>query len=146
LNGGQEHSQPTTPRSEQVTSARSGKPSPKPTEASLGLHASAKLRERLIAEIKSLSSTEQAAEWVRQSLPEKNRLRASDAAQVEAVFEAQLARLTAFGRLEVDVRETNAVERSAAQTLEADAQSNESSDPIPQKTIDKSVLALPEPP
>jgi hypothetical protein len=32
-----------------------------------------------------LSSSDQAAEWARQSLPEKNRLRASDAMQVEGI-------------------------------------------------------------
>jgi ERF superfamily len=147
-NGGgplSERGQPATfPRPGQVTS-RGGKPLPKPTEASLGLHASAKLRERLIAEIKSFGSGEQAAEWARRSLPEKNRLRASDAAEVEAVFEAKLAQLTAFGGPEVDVQDTASVERSAAQALEADQQSDDLNDPIHQKTIDKSALALAEP-
>ncbi len=92
LNGGRELGQQATPRPEHATSARSGKPLPKQAEASLGLHASAKLRERLIAEIRCLSSTEDAAEWVRQSLPEKNRLRASDAAHVETAFEMKLGR------------------------------------------------------
>jgi ERF superfamily len=146
-NGGgplSEHGKPATfPQPGQVTS-RGGKPLPKPTEATLGLHASAKLRERLIAEINSFGSGEQAAEWARQSLPEKNRLRASDAAEVEAVFEAKLAQLTAFAGPEVDIQDTASVERSA-QDLEAKSQSDDSSDPTHQKTIDKSALALPEP-
>jgi hypothetical protein len=148
-NGGgglSEHGRPATPPGPgQVTSRRGGKPPPKPTEATLGLHASAKLGERLIAEIRGLDSAEEAAEWVRQSLSEKNRLRAPDAAQVEAVFEAQLARLTAFGGPEVDVREASLVERSAAQVLKADPQSDDSTDPTRQTTIDKSALTFPEP-
>jgi ERF superfamily len=135
----------TSPRPGLVTSGRGGKLWPKLTEATLGLHASAKLRERLIAGINSLGSSEQVAEWVRQSLPEKNRLRASHATHVEAVFEAKLAQLTAFGGSEVDVREASLVERSAAQTLEADPQSDDSTDPTRQTTIDKSALAFPEP-
>jgi len=58
-----------------------------------GLHASAKLRERLIVEIRELESEEDAAKWAQQSLAEKNRLRASDAAQVEASFATKLADL-----------------------------------------------------
>ena len=59
----------------------------------LGLHASAKLRERLILEIRELRSGENAAKLAEQNLAEKNRLRASDAAQVEASFETKLADL-----------------------------------------------------
>jgi hypothetical protein len=59
----------------------------------LGLHASAKLREHLLAEIKELGSGEDAAKWVHQNLSAKNRLRASDATQVEALFAARLAKV-----------------------------------------------------
>jgi ERF superfamily len=72
LHGGPEHAQRPTSGPERPTSARSSKLAPKQPEAILGLHASAKLRERLIAEIRSLRSPEEAAEWVRQSLQEKN--------------------------------------------------------------------------
>ena len=97
VNGGRERRLQATPRPEQAISAGSSKQAPtKQPEGNLGLHASAKLRERLIIEIRRLSSTDHAAEWVRQSLPEKNRLRAPDAAQVEAMFEAKLAHLAAF--------------------------------------------------
>ena len=72
LNGGREKGPQASPPPEQATSARSSKQAPaKQLEANLGLHASAKLRERLVAEIRLLSSTEHAAEWVRQSLVEK---------------------------------------------------------------------------
>ena len=96
-NGGREQRPHAILRQEQATSARvSNRVPSKQPEASLGLHASAKLRERLISEIRRLSSTEHAAEWVRRSLPEKCRLRTSDTAQLEAVFEAQTRTLGGF--------------------------------------------------
>jgi hypothetical protein len=144
LNGGPEDGQQATPRSEQVTSARGGKPASKQAQASLGLYASAKLRERLTAEIRRLGSTEGAAEWVRQSLPEKNCLRASDAAQVEAVFEAKLTHLTTFSTEEGESEEVNSVERPMAPRSEADTRSDESSGLTRWKAVDKSVLTLPE--
>ena len=141
LHGGREHDQQAAARPD-TTSARNGKPAPKQAEAILGLHASAKLRERLIAEIRCLSSPEDAAEWVRQSLPEKNRLRASDAAQVEAIFEAKLAQLTAFSRREPNPRRPPG--EFGVPTPEVDLQSDESRGPSP-GGIDKCVLTLPEP-
>jgi hypothetical protein len=135
LNGGREHAQPANPRPEQTISGRSTKPAPRPVDASLGLHASAKLRERLIVEIKSLDSAEQATEWVRRGLADKDRLRASDAAQVEAAFAAKLDRLT-DGTLGVAVQRTDPVERLAVA---------ETSGSGHQKAIDKSVLTLAEP-
>jgi hypothetical protein len=116
---------------------------PKPAEASLGLHASAKLRERLILEIGRLSTSDGAAEWEGQNLPEKNRLRAADAAQVEAGFEAKLAQLTAFSSAAIEVQQVTSVDRSARLASKTNSRPDESSDRS--KTIDKSVLALPEP-
>ena len=144
LNGGRELGQQATPRPEHATSARSGKPPPKQAEASLGLHASAKLRERLIAEIRCLSSTEDAAEWVRQSLPEKNRLRASDAAHVETAFEMKLAEVMASGD-KSSTQVTTSAEHSASSTPKTDLQSDNARGPSRQDRIDKGVLTLPEP-
>lgn len=140
-----EHGPPATPRSGQGTFGRSGKPSPKPTEASLGLHASAKLREQLLAAIRGLSSPEEAAEWVRQGLAEKGRLRASDAAQVEAGFEAKLARLTAFSPAAAEAEGEHAGARSAVPEPERALRSDEAGTRSNWQAIDKSVLALPEP-
>jgi hypothetical protein len=137
--------QQATSRPEQVTIGRSRKPAPKQAEAILGLHASAKLREQLVSEIRRLRSPEDAAEWVRRSLPEKGHLRASDAAQVEAVFEAKLAQLTAFSAAGAEAQEANTVELPASPTTEADFPSDESKGSFRQKVIDKSVLGLPEP-
>ena len=145
LNGGREHARQAAARPEQASLARSGRPAPKQAEASLGLHASAKLRERLIAEIRRLSSTEDAAEWVRQGLPDKNRLRASDAGQVEAIFEAKLAQLTAFSTAGAEAPEAAPNELAASPVSEADLQSDQSRGPSQGKAIDKSALTLPEP-
>ena len=82
LNGGGQR----TGKSE-VTPPRAETPKAPTANPVLGLHASAKLRERLILEIRELRSGEHAAKWAEQSLAEKNWLRASDAAQVEASFE-----------------------------------------------------------
>ena len=142
-NGGRVQNPPATLGPEPATSARNGKQAPsKQPEGNLGLHASAKLRESLIAEIRRLSSTDHAAEWVRQNLPEKNRLRAPDAAQVEAIFEAKLAHLTAFDTTGVERREAGSVERLIASPAETDS---ETDDPIGRNSVDKSVLTLPEP-
>jgi hypothetical protein len=145
LRGGREHDQQAAARPEQPVSARNSKPALKPAEAILGLHASAKLRERLIAEIRCLSSPEEAAEWVRQSLPEKNRLRASDATQVEATFEAKLAQIPTFRAAGATTQSENAVQQPACPTSEVDLQPDESRGPFRQGAIDKGVLALPEP-
>ena len=87
LNARQQHSPAETKPHRQV------KPKPPTATPTLGLHASAKLREHLLAEIKELGSGEDAAKWAHQNLAVKNRLRASDAAQVEALFAAKLAKI-----------------------------------------------------
>jgi hypothetical protein len=133
----------------QASGDREEAPSPRPSklaparqpEGNLGLHGSAKLRERLIAEIKLLASAEEASEWVRQRLIEKNRLRASDAIQVEAAFAAKLACWEAFNAGAGEVAPLSDVEGSQAQTEE----SVPLSDDPHRVPIDKSVLNLPEP-
>ena len=92
-----------------------------------------------------LRSPEDAAEWVRQRLPEKSRLRASDAAQVESVFEAKLEQITAFRAAGATTQAANAVQQPASPTSEVDLQSDELRGPFRQGAIDKGVLALPEP-
>jgi hypothetical protein len=145
LNVQREHDQPATSRLGQAASGRSGKPSPKPTKASLGLHASAQLRERLVAEIRGLNSAEEAAGWTRLNLSEKNRLRAPDAAQVEAIFEAKLAQLAAPGAAGPEVERAGSPEQLVAPTPEADSQRNEWSHLPDRNPVDKSILTLPEP-
>ena len=144
LNGGRELAQQVIMRQEQPTSGRNGKPAPKQAESSLGLHASAKLRKHLIVEIRGLGSAENAAKS-RQRLAEKNRLRTSDAAQVEAIFEAKLALLTVLSAAGAETLEADSNEPTASPVSEPDLRSDQSRGPSPQKAIDKSVLTLPEP-
>ena len=75
----------------ETTPRREAKPKLPTASPILGLHASAKLREQLLAEVKELGSGEDAANWANRNLAAKNRLRPSDAAQVEALFAAKLA-------------------------------------------------------
>jgi len=111
----------------------------------LGLHASAKLRERLIVEIGALGSSDDAAKWVRQSLAEKNRLRASDAAHVEANFETKLAELATTGTDVAQARQLSLTETRDCAAMEPNTNANHSNERAHSHAIDKSALALPEP-
>ena len=84
----------------------------------------------LAAEIKELGSGEDAAKWVHQNLSAKNRLRASDATQVEALFAARLAKVATSS-----VQEPQERMPARASLLQAPNRSG----------IDKSELSLPEP-
>jgi hypothetical protein len=111
----------------------------------LGLHASAKLRERLILEIGELRSGEDAAKWAEQNLAEKNRLRASDAAHVEAIFETKLAELATPGTQAAQAQQRFLAEARDSTAKEPNAHARNSSERASSRAIDKSVLALPEP-
>jgi hypothetical protein len=108
---------------------RPTKAKPPPVNPTIGLHASGKLREQLLAEINQLGSGEAAAEWAHQNLAAKNRLRASDAAQVEALFAATLTKIG------TSVQEPTA-------PIRAQSEFNQASN---RNGIEKSELNLPEP-
>ena len=129
-NGGGGLNAPPHPSPAETRPNGPGKPKPPSATLTLGLHASAKLRERLLAELKELSSGEDAAKWAHQNLAEKNRLRASDAAQVEALFAAKLAKLEMSPDQEAQVHISVRGPSSQAETRTA---------------IDKNELSLPEP-
>jgi hypothetical protein len=57
----------------------------------LAAEESARLRDRLLAELSSIPSTEEMVGWAQRSLPAKNTLSAADAQRVEASFKARLA-------------------------------------------------------
>ena len=57
----------------------------------LGAEASAELRDRLVAELNELGSSDDAATWAHRRLAEKNKLVTADAQRVEAAFAARLA-------------------------------------------------------
>jgi len=110
----------------------------------LGLHASAKLRERLIVEIGELASPEEAAKWAQQSLAEKNRLRAADAAHVEASFETRLARLASLSAQVAQAQQRSLAEARDFPAVEPTTPNNPK-EPARSEAIDKSGLALPAP-
>jgi hypothetical protein len=85
LNGGREHSAGRFPAG---GSAKAASVHSKPI---LDPEASAALREQLVAELKDLNSTDDAANWAHRVLGAKNTLTASDAARVEQAFEDKLA-------------------------------------------------------
>jgi hypothetical protein len=133
---------------DQIAPGRSGRLAPTAAAPSLGLHASATLRERLIVEVESLENLDQVTEWARRSLPEKNRLRAPDAAQLEASFATKLAGFLAAGASEnaspLNFGQTDHLTPSTARASVSTIQPGEQRECSRQQTIDKSVLALPE--
>ncbi len=84
LNGGQSHSAPQMPghRGPRVVS--------KTAKPILGPEASAALRDRLMAEVQAIASSDNATTWAHRILGAKNSLVAADARQVEDAFQARL--------------------------------------------------------
>lgn len=74
--------------------ARRRAPLTRPAKPVLAPDQSAVLRDRLVAELDGLRSTDEAASWAHRSLPAKNTLTSADAQLVEASFGAKVA---AFG-------------------------------------------------
>ncbi len=85
LNGG--HS------GQRISGARGVKTFSKPAIPILGPEASAALRDRLVVELNTIGSSDDATSWAHRILSGKNSLIAADARQVEDAFEARLALL-----------------------------------------------------
>jgi hypothetical protein len=83
LNGG--HS------AQRISGPRGVKTVAKPAKPILGPEASAALRDRLVAELKAIASSDDATTWAHRILSAKNSLIAADARQVEDAFHARLA-------------------------------------------------------
>ena len=134
--GGQRSAKPEgTPRRAEIPKATNVNPL-------LGLHASAKLREHLIEEIRALASSEEATKWVHRGLAEKNWLRTSDAAHVEAIFESKLAELATLAEHEAKAQHDAMLTFAEAAPIGDHADSKEHGK---QRGIDKSALSLAEP-
>ena len=104
----------------------------------LAPEASAELRDRLIAELIDLGSGDDAATWAHQRLGEKNTLTAADAQRVEGAFQAKLVDIT--------TGDTELRQKPEAQRLTPDSRNRGKRKHRARfQTIDKSVLALPEP-
>jgi hypothetical protein len=80
--------------------ATSGKERSGRSKILLAAEPSADLRDRLIAEIGLLTSTNEAADWAHKSMPAKNALITEDADLVEAAFRDKLATLEASPGME----------------------------------------------
>ena len=103
---------------------------------SLGSEASAKLRDRLIAELGVLTSADDAALWAHRSLSEKNKLSNVDALQVEGAFDARVTDLEAD---EVSAKPEEPEMDLSIKRIDAPKGCERT------EAIDKSVLTLPEP-
>ncbi len=113
-----------------------------PTSSMPGLEpeASAKLRDRLLAELGDLASGDDATIWARRSLAEKNKLTASDAQCVEEAFQAKIATVTVGT---VDLLEGGQA-RSVAPPENSRATTKQGPQPR-SRVVDKSELTFPEP-
>ena len=102
--------------------------------------AAAELRDRLIAEMNDLGSSDEAATWAHRSLGEKNRLTAADALRVEEVFQSKLANFAAPVAEAPQTRTEAVLPPSSHNGDKAEPKKRQRSKPI-----DKSILTLPEP-
>jgi hypothetical protein len=106
--------------------------------------ASAQLRDRLLAELDALGSSDAAALWARQCLPQKNRLTQTDALRVEKSFQEKLSSLATVS---ADVTHAPAETQKPLKrrTPHRKASEHARSKTIENKPVDKSLLSLPEP-
>jgi ERF superfamily len=106
-----------------------------PSRPKLEPEASAVVREQLIAELKALNSTEDAANWAHRVLGVKNSLTATDAEHVEQAFHLHLASLTSEAAGGSSTPRTEPPVRRLDRRKKRDRAS----------AVDKSVLGLPAP-
>jgi hypothetical protein len=108
----------------------------RPPKEMLEPEASAELRDRLIAELGTLASSDAAALWAHRSMAEKNKLSANDAQRVEEAFEARLTGLTTA---QLPLTRAPQPRKRRAKSLK------KPKDARRPNAIDKSVLTLAEP-
>jgi hypothetical protein len=98
------------------------------------------LRDRLIAEVRELGSSDKAATWAHKKLAEKNKLTAADSRAVEDAFQA---------KLETFVLRSTPASESAENTSSGGTSRNRRATKPKHggrtRAIDKRVLAMPEP-
>ena len=102
----------------------------------LGTEESARLRDRLVAELGDLISGDDAALWAHRSLVEKNKLTTADTQHVEEAFQARLATLGVANSSHMGAVQSARPRTRKSKTTKQQTRS---------KAIDKSVLTLPEP-
>ena len=105
----------------------------------LGAKASAHLRDRLIAEVGELGSSDDAANWAYKVLAQKNQLVAADAQVLEEAFQARLEILGADG-----AEPCIAAKRTLAPPTPHEPNKSKPKSRRRSRVIDKSKLAIPE--
>jgi hypothetical protein len=106
----------------------------------LGAAASAQLRDRLIAEVRELGSSDDAATWAHKILAKKNTLIAEDAQVLKKVFQARLEII-----LGADLSKAQARKHAPPTPREPNETGAKPKSRRRSRAIDKSVLAMPEP-
>jgi ERF superfamily len=129
LNGGRPQSSPQQLPRDRNTSGRGVAPSARPAPATLDPEASTVLRDQLAAELKGISSADEATTWAYRVLAAKGTLVAADADKIEEAFQQKL---TEFESASEVGKRRKAASRNLARRTEA-------------LRIDKSELSHPEP-
>ena len=101
---------------------------------------SAQLRDRLLTEVNELGSSDDAATWAHGKLADKNKLNAADAQAVENAFKAKLEALGVSVAHSSEAGERPSATASRAHSARGTPKNRRRS-----RSIDKSVLAMPEP-
>jgi hypothetical protein len=112
-----------------------------PAKSILGAEASATLRDRLVEELKAISSPEDAAIWAHRILGAKNSLTEVDARQIEDAFRAKLATLDDVNR-QASPPTPSASQKSSSGLAQRPLRTAGATDA---NGIDKSRLTHPEP-
>jgi hypothetical protein len=123
--------------------AGSGKARAIHTAVLLSFEASGRLHHQMLGELNAIGSEDEAANWAYRRLPDKNKLNAADAKNIEAVFRAKLESLgihQAEGPSSESGSKTTPPVESAKETDAPELKRQPSSE-----SIDKSVLSYPEP-
>ena len=128
LNGGQRHA-----KVRQDSASHRAKSSATSSRQALEPKASVALREQLTAELKDISSADEAANWADRVMAAKNRLMLSDAEHVERAFQERLVSIT------------NQAAAPSIPNAEPPLRRPGRKDRRRRSAIDKSVLALPAP-
>ena len=134
-----DHAPPPASRRDRQIDANSAAPT-------LGTDESAEIRDRLVAELNQLGSSDDAATWAHRSLAEKTRLLSADAHRVEDAFAARAATFATEGNepapmpeLSKQAMRPEPLKQGILDNSRRRARKRRS------ETIDKSVLAFPEP-
>jgi hypothetical protein len=130
LNGGQAYS------TQRFSRGWRAKAVANPLKPTLEPQASASLRDQLTAELKNLSSAEDAANWAQRALAAKNTLTAADAERVEEAFRTRLANIATEA-----VADQPTPQEARSRLLGADRGRRQRR----AATVNKSVLSLPAP-